>query len=160
MDGHNWPDEKKLPDDRDLSDGPGLYQRAPHGAHPPRGIAGAAAPRWCFAFKGAGTLSREEIETEIDADLFARLEHLIGKPLIKKERRSYRLPDGLTLEVNCVDKGLPTAFWYAEVEYKTEAQALAWDPAAVGLGDYLSDECTGKPGSSMGDYWQQTRLGG
>ena len=30
----------------------------------------------------------------------------------------------------------------------------------VGLGDYLSDECTGKPGSSMGDYWQQTRLGG
>ena len=46
------------------------------------------------------------------------------------------------------------------MEYKTEAQALAWDPAAVGLGDYLSDECTGKPGSSMGDYWQQTRLGG
>ena len=113
-----------------------------------------------LCFKGAGTLSREEIETEIDADLFARLEHLIGKPLIKKERRSYRLPDGLTLEVNCVDKGLPTAFWYAEVEYKTEAQALAWNPAAVGLGDYLSDECTGKPGSSMGDYWQQTRLGG
>ena len=111
-----------------------------------------------LCFKGAGTLSREEIETEIDADLFARLEHLIGKPLIKKERRSYRLPDGLTLEVNCVDKGLPTAFWYAEVEYKTEAQAR--DPAAVGLGDYLSDECTGKPGSSMGDYWQQTRLGG
>jgi len=59
-----------------------------------------------------------------------------------------------------VDKGLPTAFWYAEVEYKTEAQALAWDPAAVGLGNYLSDECTGKPGNSMGDYWQQTRLGG
>ena len=39
-------------------------------------------------------------------------------------------------------------------------QALAWDPAAVGLGDYLNDECTGKPGSSMGDYWQQTRLDG
>ena len=30
----------------------------------------------------------------------------------------------------------------------------------LSLGDYLSDECTGKPGSSMGDYWQQTRLGG
>ena len=59
-----------------------------------------------------------------------------------------------------MDKGLPTAFWYAEVEYGTEAQALAWDPAAVGLGYYLNDECTGKPGSSMGDYWQQTRLDG
>ena len=52
---------------------------------------------------------------------------------------------------------MPTAFWYAEVEYETEAQALAWDPAACGLGAYLHDECTGKPGSSMGDYWLQTR---
>lgn len=113
-----------------------------------------------LCFKGAGTLSREEIETEIDEELFSKLEHLIGKPLIKKERRSYTLPDGLTLEVNCVDAGLPTAFWYAEVEYETEAQALAWNPAEVGLADYLNDECTGKPGSSMGDYWQATRLDG
>lgn len=86
-----------------------------------------------LCFKGAGTLSREEIETEIDAELFAKLEHLIGKPLIRKERRGYRLPGGLTLEVNCVDPDLPTAFWYAEVEFETEAQALAWDPAAAGL---------------------------
>ena len=82
--------------------------------------------------------------------MFAKLEHLIGKPLIHKERRGYRLPGGLTLEVNCVDPDMPTAFWYAEVEYETEAQALAWDPAACGLGAYLHDECTGKPGSSMG----------
>ena len=90
-------------------------------------------------------------------ELFAKLEHLIGKPLIRKERRGYRLPGGLTLEVNCVDPDLPTAFWYAEVEFETEAQALAWDPAAAGLADYLHDECTGKPGSSMGEYWLQTR---
>ena len=104
-----------------------------------------------------GGLSREEIETEIDAALFARLEHLIGKPLIHKERRGYQLPGGLTLEVNCVDPDLPTAFWYAEVEFETEAQALAWDPAGCGLADYLHEECTGKPGSSMGEYWLQTR---
>ena len=110
-----------------------------------------------LCFKGEGTLSREEIETEIDADLFARLEHLIGKPLIHKQRRGYALPGGLTLEVNCVDPDLPTAFWYAEVEFATEAQALAWVPAAVGLGDFLADECTGKPGASMGEYWLQTR---
>ena len=54
-----------------------------------------------LCFKGEGGLSREEIETEIDAALFARLEHLIGKPLIHKERRGYQLPGGLTLEVNC-----------------------------------------------------------
>lgn len=110
-----------------------------------------------LCFKGEGTLSREEIETEIDAELFARLEHLIGKPLIHKERRGYALPGGLTLEVNCVDPDLPIAFWYAEVEFATEAQALAWDPASAGLGDYLHDECTGKPGSSMGEYWVETR---
>ena len=52
-----------------------------------------------LCFKGAGGLSREEIETEINAELFAKLEHLIGKPLIHKERRGYRLPGGLTLEV-------------------------------------------------------------
>ena len=84
------------------------------------------------------SLSREEIETEIDAALFARLEHLIGKPLIHKERRGYQLPGGLTLEVNCVDPDLPTAFWYAEVEFETEAQALAWDPAGCGLVSLIS----------------------
>lgn len=110
-----------------------------------------------LCFKGAGTLSREEIETGIDAELFARLERLIGKPLIRKERRGYALPGGLTLEVNCVDPDRPTGFWYAEVEFATEAQALAWDPAAAGLGDYLADECTGQPGASMGEYWSRTR---
>ena len=110
-----------------------------------------------LCFKGAGTLSREEIETEIDGALFGKLERLIGKPLIHKERRGYALPGGLTLEVNCVDPGQPTAFWYAEVEFESEAQALAWDPAAAGLGAYLSDECTGRPGASMGEYWIRTR---
>ena len=85
-----------------------------------------------LCFKGAGTLSREEIETEIDAELFAKLEHLIGKPLIHKERRGYRLPGGLTLEVNCVDPDLPTAFWYAEVEFETEAQASCLGPRRCG----------------------------
>ena len=154
MDGHGLAGGAD-PDLR-LSDGSGLRQCAPHGAHPARGPAGRAHGAGAL-FQGAGTLSREEIETEIDAELFAKLEHLIGKPLIRKERRGYRLPGGLTLEVNCVDPDLPTAFWYAEVEFETEAQALAWDPAAAGLADYLHDECTGKPGSSMGEYWLQTR---
>ena len=48
-----------------------------------------------------------ELEIQINAELFAKLEHLIGKPLIHKERRGYRLPGGLTLEVNCVDPDLP-----------------------------------------------------
>ena len=61
------------------------------------------------------------------------------------------------LEVNHVDEGRPTAFWYAEVEYPTVAAANAWQPAAWGLAAYLNDEVTDQPGQSMGAYWLQTQ---
>lgn len=96
---------------------------------------------------------------EIPEETFARLEDLIGKPLIEKARRTYRLPDGLFLEVNRVDEGLPTEFWYAEVEFSSVEQARSWDPSGDGLGMYLSDDVTGEPDSSMGAYWEATRLG-
>jgi len=55
---------------------------------------------YILCFKSAGGLAREEIERSIDKDLFVQLEEkIIGKPLIKKVRRSYRLPDGAVLEV-------------------------------------------------------------
>ena len=113
-----------------------------------------------LCFKGApdpSGMSRQEIETEIDADLFAKLEDLIGKPLIRKERRTYALPDGLHLEVNEVDPGLPGHFMYAEVEYPDEETARCWTAADVGLESYLTDEVTGRKGASMGEYWEQTR---
>ncbi len=120
-------------------------------------------PTQCIlCFKSAPTsdgLSRQEIETPIDEDLFGKLEALIVRPLIQKERRTYRLPDGNHLEVNCVDAGLPSSFWYAEIEFETEKEALIWSASQMGLGEYLADECTGKPGSSMGEYWERTRLG-
>ena len=105
----NWPDEKSFPLTETYQMDQGYISVRPTVRIRREALQGGRTAL-VLCFKGAGTLSREEIETEIDADLFARLEHLIGKPLIKKERRSYRLPDGLTLEVNCVDKGLPTAF--------------------------------------------------
>ena len=101
-------------------------------------------------------------ERFIDEDLNSLSNLTTGRVysnVIRKERRGYALPGGLTLEVNCVDPDRPTGFWYAEVEFATEAQALAWDPAAAGLGDYLADECTGRPGASMGEYWERTRGG-
>ena len=117
----------------------GLYQRAAHCAHP-------------------GSLAREEIERSIDKELFDDLEYkIIAKPLIPKLRRSYTLPDGSVLEVNHVDEGQPTEFWYAEVEYPTVEAALAWQPESCGLGDYLKDEVTNQPGQSMGEYWVETR---
>jgi adenylate cyclase len=114
--------------------------------------------RYILCFKSAGGLSREEIETEISPALFRDLEtRMIAKPLIPKVRRSYPLPGGLVLEVNAVDDGAPTAFWYAEVEFPTEAAARAWQPETAGLGAYLAREVTGQPGQSMGAYWEATR---
>ena len=113
---------------------------------------------YILCFKSGGGLAREEIEREIDEELFRELEtKIIAKPLIGKLRRSYLLSDGAVLEVNHVDEGQPTEFWYAEVEYPTVEDARSWEPAAVGLAGYLNDEVTDQPGQSMGAYWSQTR---
>ena len=113
---------------------------------------------YILCFKSGGGLVREEIERSIDKALFDDLEHkIIAKPLIKKIRRSYTLSDGSVLEVNHVDEGQPTEFWYAEVEYSAVEAARGWQPERCGLGAYLSDEVTDQPGQSMGAYWLQTR---
>jgi CYTH domain-containing protein len=116
------------------------------------------ATEYILCFKSAGGLVREEIERPIDKELFEELESkIIGKPLINKMRRSYALADGNTLEVNHVDEGQPTEFWYAEVEFDTAEAARAWQPQSCELGEYLAEEVTDQPGQSMGAYWEQTR---
>lgn len=113
---------------------------------------------YILCFKSAGGLVREEIERSIDKELFCELEQkIIAKPLIKKIRRSYLLPDGSELEVNHVDEGLPTEFWYAEVEFETVEQAREWQSSACGMNEYLNEEVTDQPGQSMGAYWAATR---
>lgn len=123
-----------------------------------RSEASGDVTEYVLCFKGAAGpdgLAREEIETNIDLELFAKLEAFVGRPLIENEQRRYALPGGLTLEVNQVDRGQPGEFFYAEVEFPTKEAALAWQPGE--LGEYLSDEVTGKPGQSMAAYWTETR---
>ena len=124
-------------------------------------MSGDGAPvqdAFILCFKSKGRLSRKEIEFQIEEARFRELEDLIGLPLIPKLRRTYLLPDGHQLEVNHVDEGAPTEFWYAEVEFGSEDEARAFDPASVGLGEYLTDDVTEQPGQSMGAYWAATRL--
>lgn len=114
---------------------------------------------YILCFKSAGGIAREEIERAIDKELFEELEQkIIGRPLIGKLRRSYRLPDGCILEVNQVDEGQPGEFFYAEIEYPTLAAAESWRPESCGMEAYLSHEVTGQKGQSMGEYWERTRL--
>ncbi len=108
------------------------------------------ATTYILCFKSKGLLTRKEIEIEISREKFLQLEDLIALPLIPKIRRTYKLPSGLSLEVNHVDEGLPTEFWYAEIEFDSEKEA-------DGLKAYLAEDVTGQPGQSMGAYWIKTR---
>lgn len=112
--------------------------------------------RYILCFKGKGGMVRAEIETDLSQATFQRLRDFIGKPLVQKEQRRYNLPGGLVLEANQVDPGQPTGFFYAEVEFASEAEALAWQPPEE-LADYLQNEVTNQPGESMGAYWLRTR---
>lgn len=111
---------------------------------------------YILCFKGKGTLAREEIETPISEELFRRLEAFIGKPLVTKDFRVYALPGGEHLEVSLVDAGLPTQFFYAEVEFPSIEAAHAFvPPQGIGLGREMTEDA----GFSMSRYWCRTRLG-
>ena len=111
---------------------------------------------YILCFKTGKGIVRRETEIEIHRDQFLELEEMIALPLIPKIRRTYAMPDGLKLEVNRVDRGTDTEFWYAEIEYPTEAAARAWQ-APQDLSAYLSDDVSERAGYSMGAYWMLTR---
>ena len=57
---------------------------------------------YVLCFKSGSGLAREEIERDIDPELFNDLEtKIIGRPLIPKLRRSYLLPDGAVRSESC-----------------------------------------------------------
>ncbi len=111
-----------------------------------------------LCFKTGSGLVRKELEISVSREEFEELEDMIGLPLIPKVRRTYRLLDGHKLEVNHVDQGLPTEFWYAEIEFESEEEARAWKPMTEELTVYLAEDVTDDPGQSMGAYWELTRL--
>ena len=115
-------------------------------------------PEFILCFKSTGGLSRREIEFPIEEKYYDALKDLTGYEPVAKLRRTYELPGGLRLEVNHVDEGRKTEFWYAEIEFGSEEEALAFRPGEAGLGGYLMEEVTGDPGKTMGAYWNATRL--
>ncbi|MBC8569352.1 hypothetical protein [Zongyangia hominis] len=109
-----------------------------------------ASYRLCF--KGTGTLCREEIELDLEEDVYERLCRLLCMPPIRKDYRVYALPEGLRLECSLVDEGEEGAFFYAEVEFESVEQAHTFVPPA-----FLGRELTEVPGSSMSNFWERKK---
>lgn len=107
----------------------------------------AGDTRYRLTIKGDGTLTRTEVELELTPEQYTALSGLLAAPAVLKEQRRYRLPEGRLLECNLVDAGSPTAFYYAEVEFASEAEAGAFQPPA-----FLGREVTEERGFSMAAY--------
>lgn len=107
---------------------------------------------YVLCFKGKGRLCRKEIELDLTETVFRELEELLEIPMVHKEYRVYALGDGHRLECSWVDRGEPTAFLYAEVEFKTIEEAMAFQPPK-----WLSEEVTEDSYYSMSQYWQRKR---
>lgn len=114
---------------------------------------------YVLCLKSGSGLVRHEVEVKVSREKYDEICEMIGLPLVPKVRRTYLLPDGLHLEVNHVDEGTPTEFWYAEIEYGSEEEARSWTPGVEWLRDYLSDDVTDEPSQTMGEYWLLTRVG-
>jgi len=102
--------------------------------------------------KSDGDLSREEVETYISEDTFDKLSKIIGKPLITKLYKKYKLDNGLILQCSLVDEGFTSAFMYAEIEFDNEQQAMDFVTPF-----YLGKDVTFDPSYKMKNYWDKTR---
>lgn len=105
-----------------------------------------------LCFKSKGTLMRKEVELDITAEKFDALSELLDAPLIRKDFKVFSLPDGHRLECSLVDKDTPTSFYYAEVEFSSEAEARAFIPPM-----FLGEEKTEDPAFTMSMYWERKK---
>ena len=89
--------------------------------------------QYILCFKSAGTLARGgDLAPHRPGAVPPAGTKIIAKPLIGKLRRSYALGETHLLEVNRVNQGQPTEFWYAEVEFDTVEDARHSDPRIGG----------------------------
>ncbi|MEG1564197.1 MAG: hypothetical protein RR365_10795 [Bacteroides sp.] len=102
--------------------------------------------------KGEGSISREEVETHIAKSCFDALARLIDAPLIEKNYKMYDLGDGMIFEASLVDSGSETEFYYGEVEFESEREALNFSPLKC-----MGKEVTYDDSYKMKNYWKRTR---
>ncbi len=102
-----------------------------------------------LTIKGKGTISRTEVECPISENQFEELGGLLATPMAQKRLRRYNLQGGHVLECSVVDEKEDGEFYYAEVEFSSEEEAMAFDAP-----DFLGREVTFEPGYTMAEYCQ------
>lgn len=102
-----------------------------------------------LCIKGKGTLSRIEVETELSAEQYIELKSILDRRMITKDYRKYKLTDELVLECSLVNEGYPEEFMYAEIEFESEEQAIAYVPD-----DFLGEELTYSDSFRMSTLWR------
>lgn len=109
-----------------------------------------------LCFKSDGTLSRKEVEFEIDQIYYEQLLTLLKGAMIVKDYRVYALGDK-KLEVCEVDPGTIGNYYYAEIEFNSEEEAIKYDPSQI---PHFIKEVTYEKSYNMKNYWQVTRIEG
>lgn len=111
--------------------------------------------RYVFTVKAGSGMEREEVEVRLFQEDYI---NLLNKTYnndpptpICKEHKLF-IYNGFPLEVNIVDG----KFTYAEIEFRNETEARAFQFPQEFIDEYRPEEVTGK--FSMSEYWLQTRI--
>lgn len=105
-----------------------------------------------LTLKGNGTLSRTEVITDVSCEFYEEAKKMLPAKMIDKLYRKYQYGN-LLLEVCHVDVGTEHEFYYGEIEFTSEAEALAFvAPQWMGI------EVTNNESYKMKNYWKRTRL--
>ncbi len=107
--------------------------------------------RYILTFKGEGDLSRTEIQFDIEYDEYEELKKFVNYYLIEREVSGYAYGK-YVIECNHIEPTKATSFYYAEVEFCTEEEAMNFEPP-----DWFGQEVTYDPYYKMKNYWERTR---
>lgn len=105
-----------------------------------------------LTLKSDGELSRTELKTKIEETFYENTVAFIKVPMIKKDYKCYQFGQWI-LEIACVDAGTPNEFFYAEIEFPTEEEAMAFE-----VPEFFGKEVTFDNSYKMKNYWKKTRF--
>ena len=102
-----------------------------------------------LTLKGNGDLVRTELITDVSYDFYQEAKKMLPAEMINKLYRKYQYGD-LLLEVCHVDAGTEYEFYYGEIEFASEDEAIAFEAPK-----WLGIEVTNDEKYKMKNYWKK-----